>query len=209
MALDREDLTRALRTLEGALSSGESPRVLAPLAEAQRLRGEIGEAIRTAERGIGAFPDHVGIRIVLARALVDAGRGDEAQRAYREVLDRDPGNFEAQAFLTPVERSVEPVEDERAAAPDEQARAESPGGLHEELADFANLFSARRSLDETSDERDPLSGIATITLAEIYARQGLFDRAVEVCETILERSPGNEHARAKLEEYRRELTAVG
>lgn len=209
MALDMDDLTRALRALEDALSSGESLRALAPLAEAQRLRGETAEAIRTAQRGVEAFPDHVGIRIVLARALADAGRGAEARDAYREALERDPQNFEAQAFLTPKELSAGPAEDVKVPPPSEPEGRAPASGLSEELADFANLFSARRPLDESAYAGDPLSAIATMTLAEIYARQGLFTRAVEVCETILERSPEDERARAKLDEYRREMSTVG
>lgn len=209
MALSNDDLTSALGALEGALSRGESARALAPLAEAQRLRGEIDEAIRTAEKGLAAFPDHVGIRIVLARALNDAGRGGDADRAYREVLDRDPENLEAQACLSVGGRPADPIEDEPGAGPDARPTEQSVGGLHDELADLANLFSVRRPLDEASDESDPLSGIATLTLAEIYARQGLFERAVEVCETILEQRPDDGKARGKLEEYRRELAAIG
>jgi len=208
MALDSDDLISALGALEGVLSRGESARALAPLAEAQRLRGEIDEAIGTAEKGLAAFPDHVGIRIVLARALTDAGRGGEARQAYQDVLDRDPENLEAQAFLTPADKPAESPEAGAESEPAEGPGATRAGGLGEELADLANLFSVRRPLDEASDDRDPLSGIATLTLAEIYARQSLYERAVEVCETILERSPDDEKARARLEEYRRELAAI-
>jgi tetratricopeptide (TPR) repeat protein len=209
MALDSDDLTSALGALEGKLSRGESPRALAPLAEAQRLRGQTDEAVRTAQEGLAAFPEHVGIRIVLARALNDAGRGGEARRAYQEVLDRDPANLEAQAYLTPSDPPAAPEERGPGAEAAERPTEAPAGGLHEELADLANLFSVRRPLDDASEDRDPLSGIATLTLAEIYARQGLFDRAVDVCEAILERSPDDERARARLHEYRREQATVG
>jgi tetratricopeptide (TPR) repeat protein len=208
MALDRKDLTGAPGALEEALTRGDSPRALAPLAEAQRLRGEIEEAIRTAEHGVAAFPDHVGIRIVHARTLSDAGRTGEARQAYREVLDRDPSNLEARAFLDEGETPGERAEAVTAAGSDELADKGRVGGLNEELADLADLFSERPRLDEGFDDRDPLSGIATVTLAEIYARQGLVDRAVEVCETVLERSPDNEQARARLEQYRRQLATT-
>lgn len=207
MALDRDDLTSAVGALEDALSRGDSPRALAPLAEAQRLRGEVEEAIRTAESGLDAHPDHVGILIVLARALADAGRQPEAHRAYREVLERDPENLEARACLMPSEVPSEPATSELEPAAQGQS-ADRAGSLHEELEDLASLFSPRRPLDEAPDGSDVLSGIATLTLAEVYARQGMFERAVDVCETILERDPGDERARARLEEYRRELTAI-
>ncbi len=41
-----------------------------------------------------------------------------------------------------------------------------------------------------------------------YARQGLTQRAVEVCELILERRPDDSAARTRLEEYRRSLAAL-
>jgi tetratricopeptide (TPR) repeat protein len=208
MALDRSDLSRALSALEDARSTGESARVLAPLAEARRLSGETEEAIRIAEEGLAAFPDHVGIRIVLARALADAERGREAEVAYREVLARDPDNVEAQSFLTPAEGPFRPRAGEREEAPLEEPTDAPVGGLSEELVDLANLFSVRRPLDEAPDDRDPLSGIATLTLAEIYARQGLLDRAVDVCEAVLARRPDDQRAMAMLEEYRRELAAI-
>jgi tetratricopeptide (TPR) repeat protein len=208
MALDGDDLIVAQGALEGALSRGESARALAPLAEAQRLRGEADEAIRTAERGIAAFPDHVGMRIVLARALADAGRGDEADRAYRDVLERDPENLEARAHLAPTEPRVPGAGDLAGRTTGEPVGEPPTDGLSEGLSDLAGLFSARRPLEEHPDRDDPLSGIATLTLAEIYARQGLFARAVEVCERILERSPDDERAQSKLEEYRRELATA-
>jgi tetratricopeptide (TPR) repeat protein len=208
MALDKNDLSTALSALEGARSRGESARALAPLAEAKRLRGEIDEAVRIAEEGLAGFPDHVGIRIVLARALTDAGRDGEARRAYQEVLDRDPSNLEAKAYLTPAERVAGSDEPEGAEASSDERAETRVGGLSEELLDLANLFSVRRPLDEASDDSDQLSGIATLTLAEIYARQGLFDRAIDVCEAVLERSPDDERARDRLDEYRRELAAI-
>lgn len=208
MALDKRDLTSALSALEGARERGESARALAPLAEARRLSGRADEAIRIAEEGLSAFPDHVGIRVVLARALADAGRTGEARGAYREVLDRDPGNLEAQAHLTTAEQPKRPEANERRDAAAEEPAETSVGGLSDQLADLADLFSARRPPDDAPDDREQLSGIATLTLAEIYARQGLLDRAVEVCEAVLERRPDDERAKARLHEYREELSTI-
>jgi|GEM_PF-3949746 len=204
MALDRDELKDTLGALEIALSRGESPRALAPLAEARRLRGEIEDAIRTATGGVEAFPEHVGVRIVLARALADAGRRTEAEEVYRAVLDRDPENVEARVFLVP-EAPLPRTAPEAAAA---AAGAVSPRTLHDELSNLADLFSTRPELDEETADADDLSGIATLTLAEIYARQGLPDRAIDVCETILRRDPDDREAKARLEVYRKELATI-
>jgi tetratricopeptide (TPR) repeat protein len=206
MALDRDELKDTLGALEIALSRGESPRALAPLAEARRLRGEIEDAIRTARGGVEAFPEHVGVRIVLARALADAGRRTEAEEVYRAVLDRDPENVEARVFLVPeapLPRTAPEATDAAASA-----GALSPRTLHDELSNLADLFSTRPELDEETADADDLSGIATLTLAEIYARQGLPDRAIDVCETILRRDPDDPEAKARLEVYRKELATI-
>jgi tetratricopeptide (TPR) repeat protein len=42
--------------------------------------------------------------------------------------------------------------------------------------------------------------IASSTLAELYLRQGFVDRAMEVYRQLLQREPGNERARARMEE---------
>jgi tetratricopeptide (TPR) repeat protein len=208
MPLGTDDLVTAVGALEGALSMGASPRALAPLAEAQRLLGDTDRAIETAQSGLEAFPDHVGIRIVLARALSDAGRRAEAARAYQEIIDRDPGNLEAQSHLASAEVPAEPpsIESERGT----EGRSSRPtGDLHAELADLGGLFTPRRPTEDALESDDGLWDIATLTLAEIYARQGLLDQAVDVCVRVLERKPDDEAARSKLEEYRRELTQVG
>lgn len=48
-----------------------------------------------------------------------------------------------------------------------------------------------------ADEAPPL---ASSTLAELYLRQGFPDRAIEVYRQLLQREPGNERAKARIEE---------
>ncbi len=82
---------------------------------------------------------------------------------------------------------------------------EEPVSLSDELAHLSDLFgpSPSGNVDQRAD--DGLEGIATLTLAEIYARQGLPDKAIEVCELLLGRDPANDEVRGRLEEYRRAL----
>jgi tetratricopeptide (TPR) repeat protein len=213
------DLTDRIGELESQLAHEPSPGVFAPLAEAYRLSGRLGSALETARRGVDAHPDHLGIRIVLARAVADSGRRAEALQAYREVLARDEANLEAQAFLdaepevtetrTREEASSPPTDGvwspdlERVAEPGHRAGA---GSLSEELAHLADLF-VPAGTDSDAPSLGPTS-IATLTLAEIYSRQGLYGKAAEVCERILEREPDNERARSALEEYRSHPASV-
>ncbi len=229
MAPQYDDFTARIAELESELARDPSPRIFAPLAEAYRLSGRLDNALETARRGIEAHPDHVGIRIVLARTIVDSQGRERALSAYGDVLTLDSGNLEAQAYLDsepePVEAPVEsastvdpPAEDGATAAPPDEAPPTAPeettrsgprpgaGSLSEELAHLADLFLP---VDTSSDgpSLGP-SSIATLTLAEIYSRQGLYGKAAEVCERILEREPDNEGAKSALDEYRKHPASV-
>jgi tetratricopeptide (TPR) repeat protein len=216
--LDREALNALIRALESELAERENARAYAPLAEAYRLTGMLDEAVGTATRGATLFPRHVGIRVVLGRALTDAGRTSEAREAYREVITHDPENAEARTALGIRARPLaEPTAPERSAdggaadagpAPRGHGGFREQGSLSEELAHLADLFSRPSSRETPEPDDDELAGIATLTLAEIYARQGLFTRAIEICERILERNPGDEQVSEKIEEYRQSLAAV-
>lgn len=185
-----------VETLEEQCARGDSPRAFAPLAEIHRLASRAEEAVRVARAGLELFPDHLGIRLVLARALMDRGERDAASEEYGFVLKRDPGNFEAAAHLgTSVELPGQ--------APQSDGAPATEPSLSAELEHLADLFAIA---DEPRG--NPPDAIATLTLAEIYARQGLTDRAVEVCEAILSRDPSDQEAASRLEEYRRTLASV-
>ena len=229
MAPQYDDFTARITELESELARDRSPRIFAPLAEAYRLSGRLDDALETARCGIEAHPDHVGIRIVLARTIVDSQGRERALAAYGDVLTLDPENLEAQAYLgsepEPAEAPVEsastahpPVEDGATACPPDEApptlpeeiarsgRRPGAGSLSEELAHLADLFLPA----DTNSDGSSLgpSSIATLTLAEIYSRQGLYGKAAEVCERILERDPDNEGAKSALDEYRKHPASV-
>jgi tetratricopeptide (TPR) repeat protein len=223
-----DELSARIDELESELASDPSPAVFAPLADAYRLSGQLENALSVARRGIAAHPGHVGVRIVFARVVADLHGPGRAREAYRDVLALDPGNIEAQAFLDAIPELPRPTQ-ELDAAPqglphdvteadtdhadegavtgesslgEEAARkqATGAGSLAQELAHLADLFQPA-SPGSSAPELEE-SGIATLTLAEIYSRQGLYDKAAEVCERILERDPHNRKARDALEEYR-------
>ena len=219
MTPQSDDFTARIAELESELARDPSPRIFAPLAEAYRLSGQLDSALETARRGVEAHPDHVGIRIVLARAIVDSEGRERALAVYGDVLTLDSGNLEARAYLDAVREPADaPAEgatrgDAAHEAPPPAAedtalygRRPGAGSLSEELAHLADLFVPA----ETNSDEPSLgpSSIATLTLAEIYSRQGLYGKAAEVCERILERDPDNVRAKSALEEYRSHPASV-
>jgi tetratricopeptide (TPR) repeat protein len=225
MALNRDDLARTASVLEAELSVQASPRVFAPLAETYRLQGKTDDAVRLAREGLRLFPEHLAIRIVLARSLAQAKDAPGARSAYGEVLVRDPANVEARAYVeTRAEEAAQPqprptpAPEEPPGAPAEtapgagaqaeplQEHAVGAQNLAQELGHLSDLFSPRVGVWSPAGE--VVTGIATLTLAEIYARQGFIDKAVEVCETILARAPDDQEARERLRRYQQQLASV-
>ena len=219
MAPQYHDFSARIGELESELARDPSPKIFAPLAEAYRLSGQLDDALETARMGVEAHPDHMGIRIVLARATVDSQGRERGLPAYEDVLALDPDNLEARAYIDSV---PEPPEAPAEGAPtrmlpdaapsttpeniEQSVRRPGAGSLSEELAHLADLF-----MPVDANSGGPTLGpssIATLTLAEIYSRQGLHDKAAEVCERILERDPDNERARSALEEYKRDHASV-
>ncbi len=63
-------------------------------------------------------------------------------------------------------------------------------------------------MSDTDRERAAGPEIATSTLAEIYAQQGLHDRALDIYRRIARRSPGDARVAARIAELERARTAV-
>jgi tetratricopeptide (TPR) repeat protein len=216
MTPETASVATTIEALESALCDSSSPRTFAPLAEAYRLAGRLDDALRMSERGMAAYPDHVGIGVVMARTLTDLNDFERAREAYLHVLSLDPGNLEALGLIGPQDECAE--EDVSLAEPLLEAppgHVEAPDApqrptrsLSEELAHLDDLFVGPISRDETASVVGDPAGIATLTLAEIYSRQGLNREAARVCETILERQPDNEEARRALDVYLSETASV-
>ncbi|MCB9591560.1 MAG: tetratricopeptide repeat protein [Sandaracinaceae bacterium] len=65
------------------------------LGEAYRDRGSLGDARTILEAGLTRVPEDAALWMALARTLVALGEPEDAARAVRSLLARDPGNAEA------------------------------------------------------------------------------------------------------------------
>ncbi len=196
MMLKPESLSGLVAHLEELREAEGHGRTAASLAEAYRLQGRVEDAVRVARQASDDLPGNVAVRIALARALDDAGDPEGAARTYRDALTLDPENLEALAALGEPRQEACP-----AVEPPTEPEPRRPGSLSEELAHLSELFveSPPHAGEQEGD------AIATLTLAEIYARQGLLERAIRICEVLAERNPEDASVSGKLAEYRREL----
>lgn len=88
------------------------------------------KAVEYFERYLAVFGDDDQVRARYASALAFVGRSDEAVQELQGILQRDPGNFQAKAYLAVTfaqagdrEQALKRAEEALALAPNEDARA--------------------------------------------------------------------------------------
>jgi tetratricopeptide (TPR) repeat protein len=131
------------------------------LAEAYRAKGDLGEAIAVLGPAVQLAPNDPEPVMLLTSMYVEAGRYDEAQRAFKRVLEFRPDNpfvLNDMAFLL----------------------AESGGDLGEALR------LAQRAL-----EKSPENPVLIDTLGWIYLKKGDKDSALQSFSDLVHRQPQN------------------
>jgi uncharacterized protein HemY len=127
----------------------------------------------------------VGLRIRLAEGHWRLGEHDEALRCLERAVEEDPEDSELCRFLERLESAV--------------AQGEGPAGLLKPLRRLLGRLGAEELVAgeplPAEGEADELPPLSTSTIAELFAEQGLTDKAVRVAEDVLGRNPGDERAR--------------
>ena len=189
-----------------------------PLAEAYRQVGLLDDALEAARLGTGSLPHFSPGFSTLGRVLGQMGRFDEAMSAFAKALSMDR---QSQAALVGLAR-LHLIRGER-----DQARKilNEAAGFHPEDEHIQNMLVAldlprpwdkikRVQTEAVVSEEAPVvaaelvsdaatkpspEAIFTATLAEIYVKQGLLDKAVGVYEEILRRDPDNKAVQERLQ----------
>lgn len=179
-----------------------------PLAEAYRQIGLLDDALEAARLGTTMLPHFSPGFSIMGRILGQMGRIDEAMSAYAKALSIDR---QSQAALIGQAR-LHLVRGERDLARNilQQARDYHPDDV--KITDMLSALDLPRPWAEIkqasqtekiahrriSSTEEPEQPIATATLAEIYARQGLLANAIKIYQDILEQNPDNDAARERL-----------
>jgi tetratricopeptide (TPR) repeat protein len=147
-----------------------SARIL--LSKCYLAKGDTGGAVRELQNILTLDPYNVPALVILGDVMRDGGRYTDAERCYRKVLELDPGNTDIQYKLHLLDQLTE-------------AEAFLEPAVSEKEEDF----------NEAVVTPDETKGVATITLAEIYAEQGLLDKAVSILHRLLNEHPDDERVR--------------
>ena len=179
-----------------------------PLAEAYRQIGLLDDALEAARLGTTMLPHFSPGFSIMGRILGQMGRIDEAMSAYTMALSIDPQSQaaligQARLHLVRGERDLarKILQKAQEFYPDDEKIADMLSALDlprpwaeiKQASQNEKIVSRRESGAEESEKP-----IATATLAEIYARQGLLANAIKTYQDILEQNPDNDVVRERL-----------
>lgn len=157
-------------------------------------KGAFEEAVTLAEGRISSHPGDVDAWLVIAASLVSMGRLSEAERILRELNHILPGWPQVCECLGDVLRRRGKTEEARECY--KSALTLTPP-MAERIAEKIAAIEAGREDDETGTDEIP-TDFQTVTLADMYFRQGDEKKAIYVLRKILERDPENREAQKRL-----------
>jgi len=150
--------------------------LFAPVAEFLLMYGIVDDALKVCREGLKRHPDLVSGRIVMAKIHLRRENWDEAEAELRRALSIVPDNRTAREMMAAI--------DAKRVAEGEMLRIEA-----ERSSGFPE-YGHDRSEDQSWQ---------TITMADIFAKQGHSDRARRIYQSILAVDPENEAARRGIE----------
>ena len=185
-----------------------------PLAEAYRQVGLLDDALEATKLGTKRLPHFSPGFSAMGRILGQMGRIDEAMEAYAKALSIDQ---ESQSALVGLAR-LHLIRGDRDQARKilSQAQEFHPGD--DKISDMLRALDLPRPWEQikqapqvqeptvatetvVDEEGEP---IPTATLAEIYAKQGLTDKAIKIYNEILDQNPGNSDAQERILQLQKE-----
>ena len=162
------------------------------------------------ERVVKVTPDNFLAQKLLSQIYIEQGDDASAEKALQVLVLLNPDDVEGKLMLEALVRAAAKREEpERESIADEGFSFENAETLN--TCHFVEACSENHGFDEaqspeSSDElqmvtafalsrKDPL---ATVTVAELYVKQGVLDRAIEVYRELIESDPDNDELKMRI-----------
>jgi len=204
--------TEQLAAYTKLLAKDPRSTIFVPLCEAYRQAGRFDEALVVANRGIMENPSLPAGYVALGRLRYQQGATDQAADEFEKALILDNNNLAALKGLAkvrlqqkdreaarPLLRRILDIDPRNSAAAKLIFLIEQQRPVTDELLSDIALGKTSDS-DQTNGEAEEgaAAPIATVTIAEIYIRQGLPEKALKVYRDLLRVNPHDEQLRQKL-----------
>jgi len=189
-----------------------------PLAEAYRQIGLLDDALEAARLGTKMLPHFSPGFSTMGRILGQMGRIDEAMSAYAKALSIDR---QSQSALVGLAR-LHLIRAERDMARKILHQAAEFHPNDEKISDMLIALDLPRpwaeikqatQLQVSVPKREtvpdkPGEPIPTATLAEIYVKQGVFDKAIKIYQDIFIQFPENDAARLRIAQLQEQISGT-
>lgn len=181
-----------------------------PLADAYRQLGLMDYAIEVAQKGVAALPRFSPGFITLGRLQAQRADLAAAEEAFSQAIAIEPDSLPALKGLARVSgmqgdraRARKLLEKARELQPDDATVLKMLAALGP--APQGEVKSSATPAKNTDrEERD--APIATATIAEIYVKQGLLGKALNVYRDLLKADPGNSALAGRYRELERQIS---
>jgi len=170
--------------------------IFVPLSEAYRKMGHLDDARQIVEEGISLYPDFCPAYIVLARILCQQSDYKASDIAFSKALQLDENSL---AGLVGYARLLVLI-NKTDKAKQLLLRARNLSPADPVINKFLN--SLPPSKEDTGSVAGPQGGLSTPliseTLADLYLKQGLPDKALDIFRELLRKDPDNLKIRRRI-----------
>ncbi len=190
--LNQNDLKRARKVCDIGLKHHQNDSAgLFILAQIEKLEGNLKEAETALEQVLLFTDDHLASAEMLCEIQTVLGRAsNRLLKSWKHVLELDPENETAQAFIQKVELGDDKKPKKKILKPKKDTRSQvSPKKT--QLPPKPEV-APKPVLDQRTEPLQVSSRLATFTLVAVLKNQGLFDQALEVLDALEEKGENPE-----------------
>lgn len=201
-------LSPDISKLAEKLARDPSSKLFIPLAEEYRRSGMLDEAIQVLSDCLKANPNYMTARVSLGKMLLEKGNILEAQIEFEKVVQAVPDNLFAHRKLAEIYQKIGDMENLLkeykiiiSLSPKDKDVMKAIDDLEGNPAKMTPVVETTHTVEidksEDATKKSLIEELATETMAEIYIKQGLYEKADEIYQQILGSEPGNMIIRQK------------
>ncbi len=203
-----------MKQMEAKLAQDPHSLVFAQLADAYRREGRLEEAIQICQEGLAHHLNYASAYMVLGRSYKEKGDLLAARDAFQRVLDLDAESVLAHDFLGQIAEARNEIQEAvhayRAALilhPFDKKIREALERLQTHLE--GDVKKTPPAAPEARPEPPPPEPLATETLGDLYAAQGVHDQAAGIYARVMSETSDREELAHKYEAARARSQDLG